>query len=145
MSVLSGRFERFSVIKSVIAVIILSLFLTAVVEIAAATKFKTQVKITGEESLGINPLPSALDYGDLPRGTGETKFVILENRGNRPVYIMVLIVGGIRNLLKVNKNRFVLEGKKKARLSFQLRIPPSAPLKTYRGMVYIFRFPYLYL
>lgn len=143
MLTVTERLERISVAKTLVLLIALSLFLTIVVEVVAANKIKTQVRVTKEQSLGINPLPTALDYGDLPRGAGETRFVVLENQGTRPVYIVVWTVGGINNLLKVNKNYFVLKGKEETKLAFNLRVPPSGPLRTYKGMVYIFRLPYL--
>lgn len=139
------RLERMSAMRLIGLALIASLVLTAAVEIAAAQWYRVTVQVVADGTLGINPLDDALDFGDMPPGTGQTRFVTLANDSGRPAYIMVLTIGGVGQLIDVDRSRFVLEGGQTAQVGLKLRVPPSAPLKGYSGAVAIFRLPYVSL
>ncbi len=140
---LKDRVSRISTARLVVLALVVSVVLTAAVELAAAQKYYATVKVIDGVVLGINPLDDALDFGDIPKGAGQTRFVTIDNDSNRPAYIVVWTVGGISQLIDVDKTRFVLDGRESAQVSFKLKVPPSSPTKSYTGAVLIFRLPYI--
>lgn len=140
-----SRIERMPTGKLIALALLLSLVLTVSVEIAAAQRYHVAVRVTEGGALGINPLDDSLDFGDMPRGTGQTRFVTLTNGGDRPAYIVVLALGSARSLIKIDRTRFQLKGGETVQLGFEMKVPPSARVKGYSGTVHIFRFPYIAL
>ncbi len=119
-----------------------SLITTAIVEIRYATKYHSQVNVIKDRSkIGINPLPDALDFGDLPKGGGMTRFVTLSSKSGRDAYMFVYIRGAISPFVKLKKTWFVMKANKTKKLEFKLKIPASTKYKEYDGTIYIFRFP----
>lgn len=131
-----------SVLRLAAVAVILSIALTTAVEIIAAQRYRVSVQVVDDATLGINPLDDSLDYGDMPLGAGQTRFVTLSNDSDRAAYIWVVTVGSAGKLIKIDRSHFVLAGGESQRVGFAMRVPPSAPKKQYTGTVHIFRFPY---
>lgn len=126
------------------AAVAASLVLTAAVEFAYAIKYSMRVKvIAGKRSFGVNPLTTSVDFGDMPRGGRSIRFVSLDNDGRRPAYVWVVMRGEIADFVTAKPSSLLLQPGKAAKLSFEMYVPASAPLKAYEGRVYIFRFPKL--
>lgn len=131
-----------SLIKKIIIGIIAVILLIVVVQIVNAAKYRMIVNVVeGENVMGINPLADKLDFGDLSRNNGMTRYVTLKSGGGMATYIFVLKFGEISDLVKVDKSSFVLKGGEEAKIAFEISIPPSAPVKKYSGWTIIFRLP----
>jgi len=119
--------------------------LLVVVQIVNAAKYKMVVNVVeGENVMGVNPLADKLDFGDLSRNNGMTRYVTMKSSGGVETYVMVWKFGEIADLVKLNKNNFVLESGEEVKLAFEIQIPPSAPIKQYSGSVWIFRLPRIF-
>lgn len=131
-----------SKIKITLLVIVAIFVLLVVVQIVNAAKYKMVVNVVeGENIMGINPLADKLDFGDLSRNNGMTRYVTLKSGGGVSTYIAVLKFGEISDLVKVDKNYFTLEPGEEVKLAFEINIPPSAEIKQYGGWTIIFRLP----
>ena len=134
--------SKIKLVLTIIGVIIVSLLLVQVIN---AAKYKMVVQVVeGENIMGINPLADKLDFGDLSRNNGMTRYVTLKSGGGISTYIMVWEFGEISDLVKVNKNYFTLEPGEEVKLTFEINIPPSAEIQKYSGRVWIFRLPQLF-
>jgi len=134
-----------SLSKKVIIGIIVVILLIILVQIVNAAKYKMIVNVVeGENVMGINPSGDRLDFGDLSRNNGMTRYVTLKSEGNMATYIAVLKFGGISDLVKIDDSRFVLKGGEEKRIGFEIQIPPSAEIKKYSGWTIIFRVPKLF-
>jgi hypothetical protein len=134
-----------SIIKKILIVIILIILLVVIIQIVNAAKYKMVVNVVeGENVMGVNPLADKLDFGDLSRNNGMTRYVTMESKGKTPTYVMVWKFGGISDLVKLNQNNFTLEPGKEVKLAFEINIPPSAEIKKYSGWTWIFRLPKLF-
>lgn len=131
-----------SAIKKILIGILAVLLLIVVVQIVNAAKYKMIVNVVaGENVMGINPLADKLDFGDLSRNNGMTRYVTLKSGGGMPVYIAVFKLGEISDLVKIDKNFFTLKPGEEVKLAFEIQIPPSAEIKKYGGWTVIFRLP----
>ena len=129
-------------IKKILAIIGIIIALIIVIQIINAAKYKMVINVVeGENIMGINPLADKLDFGDLSRNNGMTRYVTLNSGGGISTYIVVWKFGGISDLVKVNKNYFTLNPGEEVKLSFEINIPPSAEIKKYSGWTIIFRLP----
>jgi hypothetical protein len=134
-----------SKIKKVFIIIGVILLLLVVIQIVNAAKYKMVVNVVeGENVLGVNPTTEQLDFGDLSRNNGMTRYVNLQNNGNTSIYVVVLRMGEINDLIKLSENYFTLNPGEEVRLGFQLHIPPSAEIRKYSGWTIIFRLPKLW-
>lgn len=116
--------------------------LLIVIQIVNASKYRMVVNVVeGENVMGINPLTEKLDFGDLSANNGMTRFVLLQNNGSLSTYVAVVRFGEISDLIKINKNYFILEPGDEVKLAFDIQIPPSAEIKQYSGWTVIFRVP----
>lgn len=107
-----------------------------------ASKYDMTVNVKdGENIMGINPTQDKLDFGDLSRNNGMTRYISLKSDGEVSTYVAVLQLGEISDLVKPDKNFFVLSSGEEVRLAFEINIPPSAEIKKYSGKVWIFRLP----
>lgn len=114
----------------------------AVIQIMNAAKYGMIVNVKdGENIMGVNPLGDQLDFGDLSRNNGMTRYVSLKNGGSGSVYIAALRFGDINSLVKLDKNFFALKPGEETKMSFEINIPPSAKTKKYSGWVMIFMLP----
>lgn len=134
-----------SKIKKILIVIGIILALVVVIQIVNAAKYKMVVNVVeGENVMGLNPLGDKLDFGDLSRNNGMTRYVTLKSGGGTSTYIIVWRFGEISDLVKLNKNNFTLKPGEEEKLAFEINIPPSAQVKQYSGWTIIFRLPKLF-
>jgi hypothetical protein len=131
-----------SKIKKTSLIIIGIIALVLVIQIVNAAKYRMVVNVVeGENVMGINPLADKLDFGDLSRNNGMTRYVTMKSGGGVPVYIAVLKFGEISDLVKLSMNYFILNPGEEVRLAFEINIPPSAEIRQYYGWTIIFRVP----
>ena len=131
-----------SKIKKILIGIGAILALLVVIQIVNAAKYQMVVNVVeGENIMGINPLAERLDFGDLSRNNGMTRYVTFKSSGETPVYIAGFKFGEISDLVKIDKNFFTLKPGEEVRMAFEIKIPPSAETKQYSGWVWIFRVP----
>ena len=131
-----------SKIKKILIGVIAVLTLLIVVQFVNAAKYKMVVNVVeGENVMGVNPLADKLDFGDLSRNNGMTRYVTFKSSGGIPVYIMAFQLGEISDLVKMDKNFFTLNPGEEVKMAFEIKIPPSAEIKQYSGWVWIFRLP----
>ena len=129
-------------IKKILIGIGLILTLFVVIQVVNAAKYEMVVNVVeGENIMGINPLAERLDFGDLSRNNGMTRYVTFKSSGGTSVYIAAFKFGEISDLVKLNKNFFTLNPGEEVKMSFEIQIPPSAEVKQYSGGVWIFRIP----
>jgi len=134
-----------SVLKKILIVIGAILVLLIVIQVVNAAKYKMVVNVVeGENIMGVNPLADKLDFGDLSRNNGMTRYVTMKSEGGISTYVVVWKLGGIADLVKLNKNYFTLEPGEEVKLAFEINIPPSAPIEQYSGWTVIFRLPKLF-
>lgn len=132
-------------IKKIIIIILIIIFVILAAQVINAQKYRMIVKVVDEENkVGVNPTTEKLDFGDLSRNNGMSRYVTLKSQGNTPAYIIIWKFGQISDLVKINKNRFVLEPGQEEKLSFTINIPPSAETKQYTGNIWIFRLPKIF-
>jgi len=129
-------------IKKILMAIIGIIVLVLVVQIVNAAKYKMVVNVVeGENIMGVNPLADKLDFGDLSRNNGMTRYVTLKSGGGIATYIVVWQFGEIADLVELNKNHFTLNPGEEVKLAFEINIPPSAEIRNYSGWTIIFRLP----
>ena len=130
------------IVKKVLAIIGILIAVIVLVQIINSAKYKMVVNVVeGENIMGINPLAEKLDFGDLSRNNGMTRYVAFKNGGGVPIFIAAFKVGDISDLIKLNKNYFILKPGEEFKLAYEIQIPPSAQVKKYSGWTIIFRLP----
>ena len=108
-----------------------------------ANKYRAEVRvIEGAGAVGVNPTTELLDFGDLSRGTSAVRRVSIENDTGLRMWIGVARLGSITDLLRLDKNYFVLSGHANERIEFTVYMPASGEVgKMYSGRVFVFRVP----
>lgn len=131
---------------TVILIVALALAWFAGIQIMAAERYQAVVNVVeGTDKVGVNPTAERLDFGDLSRDTGASRFVALKNTGRRGKVIWVVKSGAIAELMKSNKpGRFTLAPGEEIKLEFNVKVPVSAPYQKFTGTVYIFKWPQLF-
>ena len=130
--------------KKILIGIACFLLLIVAVQIINAAKYKMVVNVVeGENVMGVNPLTESLDFGDLSRNNGMTRYVDLKSAGGVSTYVAAVKFGEIADLIKLDKNFFVLGSGQQEKIAFEISVPPSAQIKKYSGWVVIFRLPKL--
>ena len=133
------------IVKKILIVIGVIILLVVIIQIVNAAKYKMVVNVVeGENVMGVNPLADKLDFGDLSRNNGMTRYITMKSSGKTATYVMVWRWGGISDLIKLDKNNFVLQPGEEVQLAFELLVPPSAEIKKYSGYTWIFRLPKLF-
>ena len=129
-------------IKKILIGIGAVLVLLVVIQVINAAKYSMVVNVVeGENVMGVNPLAERLDFGDLSRNNGMTRYVTFKSSGGISVYVMAFKFGEIADLVKIDKNFFTLNPGEEVKMAFEIQIPPSAEIKQYKGWVWIFRLP----
>lgn len=129
-------------LKLTILIILLLIVWFIIIQIFSANKYVALVKVVeGESKVGINPLADKLDFGDLSRNSQAKRFIKLTNQGQFRVFVMSFQFGEISELLEVNKNFFTILPTESQQIEYKINIPPSAPVKTYKGYVWLFKIP----
>lgn len=137
--------KKLSKSKIVALIIVLIIIWFLAVQVMAAERYQMQVSIREEENvMGVNPLGESLDFGDLSRNLGATRFVTLKNDSNKDRYIMVWKRGEIADMVVVSKSNFTLQSGEEEKLEFTIQVPPSAEIKVYKGKVMIFKWPKIF-
>ena len=108
-----------------------------------ANKYRAEVRvIEGAGAVGVNPTTELLDFGDLSRGTSAVRRVSIENETGIRMWIGVVRLGSITDLLRLDKNYFVLQGHTNERIEFTVYMPASGEVGTmYSGRVFVFWIP----
>ena len=108
-----------------------------------ANKYRATVHvIEGQGKVGINPTTEVLDFGDLSLGTSAVRRVDIKNQTPIPMFIAVLRFGAIKDLMKLDKNFYVVNGREESKIEFTVYMPASAPVgQTLNGRVILFRIP----
>jgi len=131
-------------IKKIIYIILAVVLFIAVVQILVADRYKAVVQVIEDENkIGVNPTADKLDFGDLSKNTGATRYVSIENNGKYKIYIITWKFGNISELIKVSRNYFTLNSGEKERLAFEMYMPVSADKDKYSGWVWVFKLPRL--
>jgi hypothetical protein len=134
-----------SLFKKILIIILAVIVLFVIIQIINAAKYKMIVNVVeGENVMGVNPTAEKLDFGDLSRNNGMTRYVTLNNGGKGSIYVMILKWGEISELIKLDKNNFTLKSGEESKISFEINIPPSAPIKKYSGWTWVFRLPKIF-
>lgn len=134
-----------SKIKKIILIIVIIILVYGIVQVVNAAKYKMLVNVKeGENVMGVNPLTDNLDFGDLSRNNGMSRYVSLTNNGKRSVFFAVFKFGEISDLVQVEKSSFTLNPGEEYKLSYTIQIPPSAEVKKYNGWTIIFRLPKIF-
>ena len=129
-------------IKKIIYIILAVVLFIAVVQILVADRYKAVVQVIEDENkIGVNPTADKLDFGDLSKNTGATRYVSIENNGKYKIYIITWKFGSISELIKVSRNYFTLGSGEKERLAFEMYMPVSADKDRYSGWVWVFKLP----
>lgn len=130
--------------KKIIYIIIAIILFIVAVQALAADRYKAIVRVIEDENkIGVNPTADKLDFGDLSKNTGATRYVSIENNGKYKIYIMVWKFGNIAELIKISRDNFTLQPGEKERLAFELYMPISADREGYSGRVWVFKLPRL--
>jgi K+-transporting ATPase A subunit len=127
--------------KIILWIILVLVLMLAVVQYMNAAKYEALVQVISENKIGVNPTDKRLDFGDLPRDKSATRTVTLKSGGKTDSFVVVWTLGGINDLMKVNKNNFTLKAGTTEKLEFSVYVPNSAENKYYRGRVVIFQIP----
>jgi hypothetical protein len=128
--------------KKILIVVTVVIFVFVIVEMVNAAKYKMMVNVVdGENVMGVNPTTENLDFGDLSRNNGMTRYITMKNGGGMSLFIVVWKFGNISDLVKVDKNYFTLAPGEESKIAFNINVPPSAETKMYAGWVTIFRLP----
>ena len=109
----------------------------------STTIYSSQVIVVPSGApIGINPLDDRVDFGDVPQGSSVGKTLNFENEGSLPNRVIVMVVGSIGDLVKVEPSSFTLNQGDKQDVSLQLVMPESAEVeKKFSGRVVVLRFP----
>lgn len=131
-----------SKIKKILIVIGAIILLLIIVQIVNAAKYKMVVNVVeGENVMGVNPLADKLDFGDLSRNNGMTRYVAMQNGGGMPIYVMAWKFGNISELIKLDQNYFTLNSGEEVKIAYEIHIPDSAEIQKYSGWTIVFRLP----
>lgn len=134
-----------NIVKKILLAITAILVLFVVIQVINAAKYRMVVNVVeGENVMGVNPTEERLDFGDLSRNNGMTRYVTLKSRGGMATYVAVLKFGEISDLVKIDKEFFVLKSGEEVKLAFQIQMPPSAETKKYSGWTIVFRVPKIF-
>lgn len=127
-----------------IGAIVVALLATVAVEFIYADKYPITVNVTKERKIGVNPLATSLDFGDLNPGGSAKRFLTVENRGRQSSFIVIWAMGGITELIDTSERSFSLKPGKRKKITFLLKIPASASYQIYGGRLFVFRLPKLF-
>ncbi|MEK7585518.1 MAG: hypothetical protein AAB455_03350 [Patescibacteria group bacterium] len=138
--------NKLSFANKVILVILAIVFIFVFYLTLDANKYRALVQVVeGEGQIGVNPTASALDFGDLSRGSSAVRRVALTNGTRWPIYVLAFKTGNIRSLIDIDENYFRLEPHSSTKIEFLTYIPASAKIgDKYQGRVYLFKVPLLF-
>ncbi|HEY4479720.1 MAG TPA: hypothetical protein VI981_05200 [Candidatus Paceibacterota bacterium] len=137
--------EKLKLWEKIAGMLFLLVFLFVFYITLDANKYRAEVRvIEGEGKVGVNPTTESLDFGDLSRGTSAIRTVTIKNDSFTPLFVSIVQLGGISDLVKLNRNNFRLAKGEEQKIEFTLYMPASAEIdKQYTGRVFIFKIPTL--
>jgi len=137
------RLSLLSRTEKIVYGLVLAVFLVVFYITLDANKYAAQVHvIEGQGRVGVNPTTEKLDFGDLSPGTQTVRRVDIQNRTPVPVWIAIVRFGDITDLMKIDKNFFVLPGNAETKVEFTVYMPASATVDaTMTGRVILFKIP----
>lgn len=111
-------------------------------QVLAADRYEAVVNIVeGENKIGINPTEERLDFGDLTRTNGQSRFISVKNNGRMGKYVLAFKTGSIADIMTIKESSVsIAEGEEK-RLEFTVFAPVSTPLGNYRGTIWVLKLP----
>lgn len=115
----------------------------AMLEYFTADKYQVVAKI-GNETTTEAVVADIIDYGTLAKGESVVRFITVENRGERNMYVKTLAVGEISDILKINKSDFTLFPQEKETIQLLLEVPQSADKAQYKGRIIVFKIPAIF-
>ena len=129
--------------EKIIGVVALVLFLFVFYVTLDANKYRATVRVVeGTGKVGVNPTTERLDFGDLSRGSSAVRRVDIANNTGVPFYVMIWRTGDTADLIKLDKNFFVLPARASEKIEFNMYMPASAPIGSImNGRVYLFKIP----
>gem|GEM_PF-920016 len=132
-----SRMEK--ILFVILAVVFLAIFYITL----DANKYRAQVHvIEGRGRVGVNPTTERLDFGDLSPGTQTVRRVDIQNRTAIPLYVAVVRFGSVSELMKLDKNFFILPANAQTKIEFSVYMPASARIgETMTGRVFLFKIP----
>src|SRR3989338_2381962 len=135
--------QKLTLGEKIAAGIILVVFLFVFYVTLDANKYAAQVRtIEGEGKVGVNPTTERLDFGDLSRGTSAVRTVTVKNNTFVPFFVSVIKLGAISDLIKQEKNNFILRRGDEAKMEMTVYMPASAEIDhLYTGRVFVFKIP----
>ncbi|TSC69982.1 MAG: hypothetical protein G01um101470_912 [Parcubacteria group bacterium Gr01-1014_70] len=127
------------VLASLFALVVLALLYITL----DANKYRAEVRvIEGEGKVGVNPTTELLDFGDLSRGSSAVRRVHIANNTGIPMWIAVIRAGSITDLMRPDKNYFVINPHTEETIEFTAYMPASGEIGAkYTGRVFVFRIP----
>ena len=130
--------------EKIMGVILALVFLFVFYVVLDANKYRATVRvIAGAGRVGVNPTTELLDFGDLSPGTASVRRVNIVNGTPIPMYVAVFRIGGINQLMELDKNNFVLPAGASDKIEFRTYMPASAKEgDTINGRVYLFKIPW---
>jgi hypothetical protein len=137
----AGRSLKVS--DKIIGGILILAFLFLFYVVLDANKYSATLRvIEGQGKVGVNPLATSLDFGDLSRGTSAVRKVDLSNGTAMPMYVSIVKTGSFSDLVTVSENNFKLLPGTTKKIEFAAYVPASAEInKIYNGRVYLFKIP----
>src|SRR3989338_7511407 len=103
--------------EKILAVVLGVIFLLLFYVTLDANKYRATVRvIDGEGKVGVNPTTEVLDFGDLSPGTSAVRRVDIQNGTPIPMWVAVVRTGAINDLMKLDKNYFVVPGNSGAKI-----------------------------
>lgn len=137
--------KKMPLYKKILWGVLILVVIFVIVQFTNASKYKMTVMVVeGENVLGVNPTTEKLDFGDLSRNNGMIRRINIVNGGSLKTRVIVFKFGEVSELIKLNKNFFVLNPGDKFELTFDINIPASAEFREYKGNVWIFRLPKIF-
>ena len=142
---LGGFWRRLSRGEKIVTIVMLVFFLGIFYITLDANKYRATVHvIEGEGKVGVNPTTEVLDFGDLSPGTSAVRRVDIQNGTPIPMWVAVVRTGNIAELMKLDKNYFIVPGNSGTKIEFTVYMPASAPIdETMNGRVILFKIPWI--
>ncbi len=141
IEITAGRSLKTS--DKIIGGILIIVFLFLFYIVLDANKYGATLRvIEGQGKVGVNPLATSLDFGDLSRGTSAVRKVDLSNGTPMPMYVAIIKTGSFSDLVTVSENNFKLLPGTTKKIEFTAYVPASGEInKIYNGRVYLFKIP----
>lgn len=115
---------------------------TGIMQYIVADKYSMRVNVVAEgKEISAQATTDGLDFGTMSKGNSSTRFITVENKGSRDVYVKVYKLGNIGSFVEVSRDDFVLSSSESENLEFLLSIPSGADEKEYTGRIFVFEIP----